>query len=62
MKEHKYRTCNLCEAMCGLDITVEDGRITTLLSNAVLLGGPAVELLGGGGERDVAENIRILAR
>lgn len=35
---------------------------TTLLSNAVLLGGPAVELLGAGGERDVAENIRILAR
>lgn len=28
MKEHKYRTCNLCEAMCGLDITVEGGRIT----------------------------------
>jgi len=28
MLEHKYRTCNLCEAMCGLDVTVEDGRIT----------------------------------
>lgn len=28
MIEHKYRTCNLCEAMCGLDITVEGGRIT----------------------------------
>jgi anaerobic selenocysteine-containing dehydrogenase len=26
--EHKYRTCNLCEAMCGLDITLEDGRMT----------------------------------
>jgi anaerobic selenocysteine-containing dehydrogenase len=28
MIEHKYRTCNLCEAMCGLDITLQDGRIT----------------------------------
>ncbi|MFT3764667.1 MAG: molybdopterin-dependent oxidoreductase [Minicystis sp.] len=28
MIEHKYRTCNLCEAMCGLDLTVEDGRVT----------------------------------
>lgn len=28
MIEHKYRTCHLCEAMCGLDITVEEGRVT----------------------------------
>lgn len=28
MSEHKYRTCNLCEAMCGLDITVEGGLVT----------------------------------
>ncbi|APR86633.1 Formate dehydrogenase-O, major subunit protein [Minicystis rosea] len=28
MSEHKYRTCNLCEAMCGLDMTVEGDRIT----------------------------------
>ncbi|HVV84744.1 MAG TPA: molybdopterin-dependent oxidoreductase [Kofleriaceae bacterium] len=23
-------TCNLCEAMCGLDVTVEDGRVTRI--------------------------------
>lgn len=27
MPEVKYRTCNLCEAMCGLAITVDGGRI-----------------------------------
>lgn len=27
MVEHKYRTCNLCEAMCGLDVTVEGDRV-----------------------------------
>jgi len=35
---------------------------TTLLADAVLLTSPAIDLLAGGGERDVAENIRILAR
>jgi anaerobic selenocysteine-containing dehydrogenase len=25
-----YRACNLCEAICGLQITVEDGRVTDL--------------------------------
>src|SRR5262245_48116178 len=25
-----YRTCNVCEAMCGMAITVEDGRITDI--------------------------------
>jgi anaerobic selenocysteine-containing dehydrogenase len=28
MAEVRYRTCNLCEAMCGLKMTVEGGRIT----------------------------------
>ena len=28
MGEQKYRTCNLCEAMCGLVFTVDEGRIT----------------------------------
>src|SRR2546426_5614797 len=26
--EQKFRTCNLCEAMCGLVMTVDGGRIT----------------------------------
>src|SRR5215831_14247835 len=26
----KFRTCNLCEAMCGLVMEVEDGRITDI--------------------------------
>jgi len=25
-----YRTCNLCEAMCGLEVTVEANRVTTI--------------------------------
>lgn len=25
-----YRTCNLCEAMCGLEIRVEDGKVTKI--------------------------------
>jgi anaerobic selenocysteine-containing dehydrogenase len=28
MVEQKFRTCNLCEAMCGMVMTVDDGRIT----------------------------------
>jgi anaerobic selenocysteine-containing dehydrogenase len=28
MIERRYRTCNLCEAMCGLAMTVEGGRVT----------------------------------
>jgi anaerobic selenocysteine-containing dehydrogenase len=28
MIEKKYRTCNLCEAMCGMVFTVADGKIT----------------------------------
>src|SRR5579859_8056631 len=28
MSQTVYRTCNVCEAMCGLAMTVEDGRIT----------------------------------
>ena len=28
MPETVYRTCNVCEAMCGLALTVDDGRIT----------------------------------
>jgi anaerobic selenocysteine-containing dehydrogenase len=30
MIEHKYRTCNLCEAMCGMVVTVDDGKITDI--------------------------------
>jgi anaerobic selenocysteine-containing dehydrogenase len=30
MREQKYRTCNLCEAMCGMVVTVEDGAITDI--------------------------------
>jgi anaerobic selenocysteine-containing dehydrogenase len=29
-----YRTCHLCEAMCGIAITVEDGRIQSILGDA----------------------------
>ncbi len=25
-----FRTCNLCEAMCGLELTVEDNRVTSI--------------------------------
>ncbi len=25
-----YRTCNLCEAMCGIEVQVEDGRVTSI--------------------------------
>ena len=30
MSEHVYRTCNLCEAMCGLRLTVDGGKVTDL--------------------------------
>ncbi len=30
MIEQKYRTCNLCEAMCGMVVSVDDGRITDI--------------------------------
>jgi anaerobic selenocysteine-containing dehydrogenase len=30
MPEQKYRTCNLCEAMCGMVVTVDGGRITDI--------------------------------
>ncbi len=29
-----YRACNLCEAICGLEITVEDGAITSIRGDA----------------------------
>src|SRR5581483_11494396 len=29
-----YRTCNLCEAMCGLELKVEDGRVTSVRGDA----------------------------
>src|SRR3954454_9025756 len=29
-----YRTCNLCEAMCGMVMTVEDGRVTDVRGDA----------------------------
>src|SRR5262245_30965716 len=28
MAERHFRTCNLCEALCGMIVSVEDGRIT----------------------------------
>lgn len=30
MMATKYRTCNLCEALCGLAIEVEDGKVTSI--------------------------------
>ncbi len=30
MIEKKYRTCNLCEAMCGMVVTLDDGAITDI--------------------------------
>src|SRR5262245_59622118 len=30
MAERHFRTCNLCEAMCGMIVSVEDGRITDI--------------------------------
>src|SRR5262245_66561331 len=30
MADVHYRTCNLCEAMCGMTITVDGGRITRM--------------------------------
>ncbi len=29
-----FRTCNLCEAMCGLEVRVADGRVTTIRGDA----------------------------
>ncbi len=29
-----YRACNLCEAICGLEIQVEDGAITSIRGDA----------------------------
>jgi anaerobic selenocysteine-containing dehydrogenase len=34
MRSTVYRTCNLCEAMCGMAITVDDGRITRIEGDA----------------------------
>src|SRR5258706_15478951 len=28
--ETHFRTCNLCEAMCGLTLTVDNGRVTSV--------------------------------
>jgi anaerobic selenocysteine-containing dehydrogenase len=30
MPEQKYRTCNLCEAMCGMVVTLDGGKITDI--------------------------------
>src|SRR5262245_18704106 len=30
MPEQKYRTCHLCEALCGMVVTVDQGRITDI--------------------------------
>lgn len=32
--ERKYVACNLCEAICGLEVTVEQGRITSVRGDA----------------------------
>ncbi len=29
-KQVHYRTCSLCEATCGLEMIVEDGRVTSV--------------------------------
>src|SRR5262245_54404060 len=34
MAQTIFRTCNLCEAMCGLALTVENGRITEVRGDA----------------------------
>ncbi len=34
MPEVKFRTCNLCEAMCGLAITIDQGKITDIRGDA----------------------------
>jgi anaerobic selenocysteine-containing dehydrogenase len=34
MPETRFRTCNLCEAMCGLAITVDEERITNIRGDA----------------------------
>jgi anaerobic selenocysteine-containing dehydrogenase len=34
MVERRYRTCNLCEAMCGLAMTVDGGRVTDVRGDA----------------------------
>ena len=31
--ETHLRTCPLCEAMCGLELTLEDGRVTQIRGN-----------------------------
>jgi anaerobic selenocysteine-containing dehydrogenase len=31
---HRYRACNLCEAICGLDFRFEDGRLTAIRGDA----------------------------
>jgi anaerobic selenocysteine-containing dehydrogenase len=33
MNQTHYRTCNLCEAMCGLEIKVENGTIKTIVGD-----------------------------
>jgi anaerobic selenocysteine-containing dehydrogenase len=33
MNQTHYRTCNLCEAMCGLEIKVENGEIKTIIGD-----------------------------
>ena len=32
MKKH-YRNCNLCEAICGIEITHEDGKILSIVGD-----------------------------
>jgi anaerobic selenocysteine-containing dehydrogenase len=34
MTERRYRTCNLCEAMCGLEITLDNGRVGEIRGDA----------------------------
>ena len=32
-EETHFRTCHLCEAMCGIEITVDDGRVSRIRPN-----------------------------
>jgi anaerobic selenocysteine-containing dehydrogenase len=34
MATTEYRTCPLCEATCGLELTVEDGKVTKIRGDA----------------------------
>ncbi|MBT4886123.1 MAG: molybdopterin-dependent oxidoreductase, partial [Planctomycetaceae bacterium] len=34
MKTKHYRTCSICEALCGLELTVEDNQVVSIRGDA----------------------------